>query len=68
MIISEAASPNTATNINCTYGLSNTYVRHNGTHLLNVNKALIVNGHAAIWNFDNNEFNPNEWPLYVYHV
>jgi len=45
-----------------------TYVRHNSTHLLNVNKALVVNGHATIWNFYNNEFNPYDWPLYVYHV
>jgi endonuclease YncB( thermonuclease family) len=44
-----------------------TYVRYNSTHLLNVNKDLLVQGYASIWNFDN-EFNPYEWPLYVYYV
>jgi hypothetical protein len=39
------------------------YVEHNSTHYLNVNKALLVEGHAIIWNFDN-EFDPNTWSLY----
>ncbi|TFG09768.1 MAG: hypothetical protein EU535_08790 [Promethearchaeota archaeon] len=39
------------------------YVQHNSTHVLNVNKALLVSGHAVIWNFDN-EFNPYTWNLY----
>ena len=43
------------------------YVRHNSTHLLNVNKGLLVQGLATIWNFDN-EFNPYEWSLFVYYV
>ena len=41
------------------------YVYHNESHLKNVNKALLVAGHAVIWDFDNNEFNPYEWTLYV---
>lgn len=44
-----------------------TYVRYNSTHLLNVNKDLLVRGYATIWNF-NNEFDPYEWPLYVYYT
>lgn len=44
-----------------------TYVRYNSTHLLNVNKDLLVQGFATIWNFDN-EFNPYIWPLYVYYI
>jgi len=43
------------------------YVRHNSTHLLNVNKGLLVQGLATIWNFDN-EFNPYAWSLFVYYV
>ena len=42
------------------------YVRYNSTHLLNVNKDLLVQGYATIWNFDN-EFNPYEWDLFVYY-
>lgn len=42
------------------------YVRHNSTHLLNVNKDLLVQGFATIWNFDN-EFDPYSWSLYVYY-
>jgi len=40
------------------------YVDHNETHYLNVNKALLVEGHAEITNYDN-EFNPYSWSLYV---
>jgi len=41
------------------------YVDYNSTHLLNVNKALLVRGVAEIWDHDNNEFNPYMWALYV---
>ena len=40
------------------------YVRFNTTHLLNVNKDLLNQGHATIWNF-NNEFDPSDWSLFV---
>ena len=40
------------------------YIEYNQTHYLNVNKALLVAGHAEIDDFDN-EFNPNNWSLYV---
>jgi len=39
------------------------YVSHNTTHFKNINKALLVEGYAVIWNF-NNEFNPSTWTLY----
>lgn len=42
------------------------YVRYNSTHLLNVNKNLLVQEFATIWNFDN-EFNPYTWDLFVYY-
>ncbi len=41
------------------------YVRHNGTHLLNVNEALLEQGVAALDDFPN-QFNPQDWTLYVY--
>ena len=41
------------------------YVYYDATRLKNVNKALLVLGHAEIWDFDNNEFNPYNWTLYV---
>ena len=40
------------------------YVDYNSTYVMNVNKALLVNGHAVIWNFTNNEFDPYTWSLY----
>ena len=40
------------------------YVDYNSTYVMNVNKALLVNGHAVIWNFTNNEFDPYSWSLY----
>ena len=43
-----------------------TYVRYNSTHLLNVNKDLLMQGFATIWIFDN-EFNPYSWVLYAYY-
>jgi len=39
------------------------YVDYNSTHVKNVNKALLVEGYAVIWDFDN-EFNPYTWSLY----
>jgi hypothetical protein len=41
------------------------YVRCNATHLLNVNKALLLKGVAKISNYQN-EFNPSSWTLYIY--
>ena len=41
------------------------YVRCNATHLLNVNKALLLKGVAKISNYQN-EFSPSTWSLYVY--
>ncbi len=41
------------------------YVYYNDTHLKNVNKAMLVAGHAVINNFTNNEFDPYSWTLYV---
>ncbi len=41
------------------------YVRWNTTHLLNVNKALLLKGVAKISNYPN-EFNPASWNLYIY--
>ena len=40
------------------------YVEHNSTHFMNVNKALIAQGHAKIADYDN-EFSPYLWNLYV---
>jgi len=42
------------------------YVRHNSTHVLNVNYAMVLNGYAVIDNYYN-EFNPYDWKLYYYH-
>jgi hypothetical protein len=41
------------------------YVRENSTHFLNINKALVTSGYADVWNFTNNEFDPDDWSLYV---
>ncbi len=43
------------------------YVRHNSTHLLNINEALLEGGYAVVWDFPN-EFDPNIWSLYVYYA
>jgi len=40
------------------------YVDYNQTHYLNVNKALLENDLAVIWEHDN-EFNPYTWTLFV---
>jgi len=44
------------------------YVRHNSTHVLNVNKALVDQGRAVVDDFTNNEFNPATWTTYTYHT
>jgi micrococcal nuclease len=41
------------------------YVYYDDTRLKNVNKAMLVAGHAVIDNYHNNEFNPYSWTLYV---
>ena len=41
------------------------YVRHNRTHLLNVNKWLLDHGYVELKDYDN-EFDPLTWSLYVY--
>lgn len=43
------------------------YVRHNATHLLSVNEALLQAGLVVVWDFPN-EFDSYTWPLYVYHL
>ncbi len=40
------------------------YVRHNATHLLNVNEALLEAGLARVADFPN-EFDPRAWTLYA---
>lgn len=40
------------------------YAIYNSTHLLNINKLLLNEGHAVIDDNDN-EFDPNSWSLYV---
>ena len=40
------------------------YVEYNQTHYLNVNKALLENNLAVIWEHDN-QFNPYTWDLFV---
>jgi len=42
------------------------YVRHNSTHLMNVNYWLVANGYVKISDYAN-EFNPYAWSLYVYY-
>ena len=42
------------------------YIRYNSTHLLNVNKWLILNGYVITDDYDN-EFNPNLWMLFIYY-
>lgn len=39
------------------------YIRHNETHLMNVNKWLVENDYAKINNYDN-EFDPEDFELY----
>lgn len=40
------------------------FLKYNETHLLNVNKWLVENGYAQIWDHEN-EFDPRTWTLYV---
>jgi len=40
------------------------YVKYNSTHLLNVNKWLLVSGYAKTSDYPN-DFNPSDWSLYV---
>ena len=40
------------------------YVEYNQTHYLNVNKALLENNLAVIWEHDN-QFNPYTWTIFV---
>ena len=40
------------------------YVRHNASHLLNVNEALLETGLASVSDFPN-EFDPRTWTLYA---
>ena len=44
-----------------------TYIRHNSTHFLNVNKDMLNRNFAVIMNYDN-EFDPSEWTLYVKEI
>jgi micrococcal nuclease len=41
------------------------FVNYNGTHYLNVNKAMMETRHAYIDNYANNEFDPYSWQLLV---
>jgi endonuclease YncB( thermonuclease family) len=39
------------------------YLGYNSTHYMNLNKALLQNHYATIWDHDN-EFNPSNWSLF----
>jgi endonuclease YncB( thermonuclease family) len=39
------------------------YIEYNETHLLNINKWLLEEGYAKVWDHPN-EFNPGTWKLY----
>jgi micrococcal nuclease len=39
------------------------YIDYNETHILNINKWLVEEGHARVWDHPN-EFNPGTWGLY----
>jgi endonuclease YncB( thermonuclease family) len=41
------------------------YVDYNSTHYENVNKALLIGNYAVVYDFDNNEFSPYSWSLYL---
>jgi hypothetical protein len=43
------------------------YVRKDDTHLWNVNKKMVVENHAVINDYTNNEFDPNTWTETVYY-
>ena len=40
------------------------YVDYNSTHVMNVNKALLVAGVVVVWDHKNNEFDPYTWTPY----
>ncbi len=39
------------------------YIEYNSTHVLNINKWLLEEGYAEVWDHPN-EFNPKTWKLY----
>lgn len=41
------------------------YVDHNSTHYENLNKALLENNYAVVYEFSNNEFNPSSWSWFI---
>ena len=41
------------------------YIEHNSTHYENVNKALLVEGYAVLFDHSNNEFTPSAWVRYI---
>ncbi|MEM1618650.1 MAG: thermonuclease family protein [Desulfurococcaceae archaeon] len=41
------------------------YVRVNRTHILNVNKWMVDNGYAVIQDFQDDDFDPGKWSLYL---
>ena len=41
------------------------YIKHDSTHYMNVNKALLNQGVVSLTDYTNNEFNPSSWRLYV---
>lgn len=41
------------------------YLQHNSTHHMNVNQAVVNESPAIIWDWTNNEFDPNTWELYI---
>lgn len=43
------------------------YVRHNSTHYMNVNQALLIEGVVVVQNYDN-EFGPYSWTLYTHEA
>jgi len=40
------------------------FVKHNSTHVMNVNLWLVANSYARIWDLDNS-FDPKTWSLYL---
>jgi hypothetical protein len=41
------------------------YIEHNSTHLLNINEALIKVGTVIECDTSENDFNPNDWQLFI---
>lgn len=52
---------------NDTYGrlICLAYISYNSTHYMNINKALLENNYAIIYDYTNNDFVPSLWTLYV---